>query len=71
MKQFVVSYISFFDNDLKMIKVQADCWKTSLVNANELFGGKEAIEWLIDASSLNEAKYRAFSSDCMFDVLEV
>ena len=66
----VVAYMDFFNNDMKMKKVDADCWKDALLQCTDLFG-EDSIEWLVGADTLEGAKGRAFDSDCLFSVMEV
>lgn len=66
----VVAYMNFFNNDMQMKKVDADCWKDALLQCTDLFG-EEGVEWLVEANTLEEAKDRAFDMDCLFSIMEV
>lgn len=64
MKKYAVSYISFFDNVLKLEIVKASGWKDAL---NKAFGIKGV--WLPD--DYKAAQEDAFSGEYMFAVKEV
>lgn len=68
MKRFIVSYIDWFDYDLKMIEVQAE----SEIEA--LYAG--AFIFKIDTSdihtmSIEEFKQECFNMDCMMSAFEI
>ena len=68
MTKFVVSYISFHDNDLQSEVVLADTWEDALLNS------RFDLAWIFDdveIFSLEEAKQRAFDGDSMINVIEI
>lgn len=67
MTKFVVSHISFHDNDLQSEVVLADTWEDALLNSR--FDLAHLFEE--DVFSLEEAKQRAFDSDSMINVITV
>lgn len=66
----VVAYMDFFNNEMQMKKVDADCWKDALLQCEDFFD-KEGVEVLVGAETLEEAKDLAFDWDCMFCIMEV
>ena len=64
MKNYVVAYISFFDNALDIKFVESDSWKNALDKAFPLDGYE-----LPD--DIEEAKIEAFNGDWMFEVKEI
>lgn len=67
MPKFVVSYISFYGNNLQSEVVQGDTWEDALLNSSfELACLLEE-----DVFSLEEVKQRAFDRDSMINVIEI
>lgn len=72
MKKFVVSFVNFFDNDLRNKIVEAENWKEALKIVNPGQDEKETEEFYnIMPDDYEEAKYFAFNSDWLFDVIEI
>ncbi|UOW66400.1 coil containing protein [Aeromonas phage vB_AspA_Tola] len=70
MSKIVISYINFFDNEMMMKLVEADCWKDAISQCQDWFG-EDAIEVLVECESMEGAKSLAFDMDLMFDTLLV
>lgn len=66
----VVAYMDFFNNDMQIKKVDADCWKDALLKCTDFFG-ENGVEWLVGAETIEGAKERAFDMDTMFSIMEV
>jgi hypothetical protein len=64
LKTYVVSYISFFDNNLEMRKVEAESWQEAIHEAFDL-------GYFSEYNDIQNAKNDAFDMDFLFDVLEV
>ena len=66
MKRYVVSYTSFYDNDISLELVEAVDWQSAVQKS------KFDIEYVLeDTLDLEEAKQLAFDCDEVFSVLEV
>lgn len=63
MKTFVVSYISLFDNELKITKVTADSWFDAVVSAFHEFCGSEDV-WVSTLSRTDEEAFKQSFLDC-------
>lgn len=59
---FVVTYLNFYDNDLKIKIVKAKDWKEAI---------KEAFDLEFESDDLEGAKEDAFNQDVLFEVLEI
>lgn len=69
--KYVVAAVSFHENELKIEIVEAENWKGAL-SKHSLFteaGNPGDVSWL--GNDIDDAKYEAFNSDILFDVLEV
>lgn len=66
----VVSYVDLFNNEMQMKKVDANCWRGALLRCEDFFG-KEGVETLVGAETLEEAKDFAFDFDYLFCIMEV
>lgn len=66
--KYVVAHISFHDNDLSTVLVEAENWQQALAQhpAMASWGG----EW-IAPDDIEDAKIEAFNCDFLFDVVEV
>ena len=72
LRHYVVSYINFFDNDLKMQEVVARSWKNALVSAFCIWEHKTPNDFphLYELpDNLENAKVEAFNQDWQFGVL--
>ena len=66
MKRYVVSYMSFYDNDISLELVEAVDWQSAVQKS------KFDIEYVLeDTLDLEEAKQLAFDCDEVFSVLEI
>lgn len=66
MKKYVVGYINFFDNVLKLRIVKAEGWYDALHKAFEV-----GVYLPVDMKDIEEAKAEAFNQDWMFTVQEL
>ena len=70
LKKFIVGYINFFDNSLKVELVEAENWKEALAKHSSMVdenGNPDDNSWLPD--DIEKAKKFAF--DFQFDVKEL
>ena len=66
MKRYVVSYTSFYDNDIGLDLVEAVDWQSAVQKS------RFSIDYVLeDTLNLEEAKQRAFDCDEVFSVLEI
>lgn len=66
MNQYVVAFISFFENELKQELVPADSAIDAVRSCS--FG----IDWVVeDTEDYEKAREVAFNADCMFSVIKV
>ena len=72
MTKYAVGYISFFDNDLQVVIVEATGWKEALSKHPQCVnkdGTPGDFTWLPD--DMKEAKDEIINADCEFDVKEI
>lgn len=67
MKKYVVAFINFFDNDLKIEFVEAENELIALYIGSTLFNW----EMPNDIASIKDFKTECFNMDCMMDVKEI
>jgi hypothetical protein len=63
MKKFVVAYINFFDNELKLNIIEAENWSDAIMKAGY---GDYGI-----CNSLEETQEHFWNSDALINVLEI
>lgn len=68
MKNFAVSYINWFDNNLKTKFVKAGSWQDALFLSD--FYNKDEMEYILSATTFEDSKQKAFDTDSMFEVVE-
>ena len=76
MNEYVVSYISFFDNELKMVKVSAHCERDALVEGLFQLSSQNAqsdVEYFEDlaSKSAEEIKEDMFDTDAAIQALQI
>lgn len=73
MAKFAVSYISFFDNDLKIEVVEADTAKAAVMISFEgdIAHVFDYVDNYPSCTELEAAKRNAFDTDMMFEVIEI
>ena len=68
MSKFAVSFISFFDNNLKTQIIEDEDWYNAIFQHTSL--SDEDREW-IPSTCLEQAKIACFNCDCMIDVIKI
>ena len=71
MNKFVVGYISFFDNVLKVEIVEATDWKDALVKHSCISNDKYFVEMIQNYESMDELIDVVYDCDATFNVIEI